>query len=316
MVTAIIPTWNLRDLVCAVIVDLRNQSAAPEKILVVDNGSTDDTAEACERLGARVLRMGRNAGFSAAVNRGIAESSTEWVAVLNNDVRLECDWLRNLLRAAIAENAAFAGGKLLRMDDPGVIDGGYDLLAKSACAWRAGHGRADGPLWNQTRSISFVPFTAAIFRRELFTQAGPLDESFESYLEDVEFGLRCARKGHRGLYVPKAVARHAGSASFGVWSGETVRYISRNQVLLFAKHFPRRYLWHAVLGQLLWGAVATRHGAGLSWLRGKIEGLRAARAGLRNESTANILSESEDQLRKLQEQSGFDRMWRIYFALT
>lgn len=319
-VTAIVPTWNRKQMVCEIVADLRRQNH-PLEIVVVDNGSDDGTPEACRQLGAHVILMGRNAGFAAAVNRGIGEASGEWVAILNNDVRVSAEWLATLLGAATKAGAAFAGSRLLRAADPTQMDGCFDLLCRGGCAWRAGQGRKDGPLWRRARRIAFVPFTAAIFRRDLFREVGLLDESFESYLEDVEFGLRCALAGRAGLYVPEAVAYHTGSATWGAWSPEMVRLLARNQILLLARHGAlRRNWWPALLAQAAWGVVAWRHSAGLAWCRGKREGFRLAHVmkTLPDDPAKldAILRESEVELRKLQEQTGFDWFWKLYFYLT
>ncbi len=139
-----------------------------------------------------------------------------------------------------------------------------------------GHGSIDGPAFREGRPIWSAPMTAALFRAELFDKAGLLDERFESYLEDVDFGLRCARAGCAGRYVPEAVAWHQGSATLGRWHPETVRRIARNQVFLVAKHYSGkmllRYAWPIIVAQGLWGMVALTHGRGWSWLRGKWEG--------------------------------------------
>ncbi len=318
-VTAIIPTFNQRDLVCQTIADLQSQTFPPETIHVIDNGSTDGTEPACRNLGASVIGMGRNAGFAAAVNRGIAAASTEWVAILNNDVRLAPNWLERLLLRAQSENAEFAGGKLLRQSDPSQLDGCFDLLSRGGCAWRAGQGRADSPLWDEPRTIRFVPFTAALFRRRLFDEAGLLDETFESYLEDVEFGLRCALAGRRGIYVPDAVAHHLGSATWGAWSPRMVRLIARNQMLLMAKHGALAgNRWPVFVSQLLWGLLALRHGAGSAWLAGKREGMAMIRQqhAAPSPNLRQVLTDSEQDLLQLQRQTGFDTFWRIYFALT
>jgi hypothetical protein len=321
-VTAIIPTWNRRDLLAGLLQELPSQIRRFAEILVVDNGSADGSAEYAESMGARVIRLSHNYGFSHAVNRGIRSASTEWVAVLNNDVRIAPDWLDRLLDQASSRRAWFASGKLFNSAKPDLIDGAFDLLCRGGCAWRAGSGRADSPAWSQPREVFFVPFTAALFRRSLFDKAGLLDEEFESYLEDVEFGLRCAVAGLHGIYVPEATGRHSGSATLGGWSQETVRRISRNQLLLVAKHYPRdwwtRYGWQVLAAQLLWGFVAARHGAGWSWLKGKWEAL----GRIRNRKPASharlddVLTRSERDLLELQKETGFDLYWRIYFSIT
>ena len=322
-VAAVIPTWNRRDLVAALLQNLAAQARPFEEIIVVDNGSEDDSAELASRAGARVLKMGRNLGFAAAVNRGIEAANAEWVAILNNDVTLEPDWLTKLLEAAAQEDIWFATGKILQAANHQLVDGTFDEISRGACASRCGSGKHDGPTWNQTRGIRVAPMTAAIFRRQLFRDLGGLDETFGSYMEDVDFGLRCALAGRGGLFVPSAVAYHCGSATLGEWNNDTVWRIARNQVLLSAKHFRGQPWWPIVAGQLLWGMVALRHGRGSAFLRGKIAGMREARRMTRpstNEYTRKVLAEvlesSEANILALARETGFDSYWRAYFWLS
>ncbi|MBI3679417.1 MAG: glycosyltransferase family 2 protein [Acidobacteria bacterium] len=321
-VTAIIPNWNRRDLLAGVIEDLRGQSMALEEIVVVDNGSSDGSVEAAASAGARVIRLAANRGFSHAVNAGLRAAATDWVAVLNNDVRLPATWLETLLPAVAGEDCWFGAGKLLTASNPKRVDGAFDLLCRGGCAWRAGHGSADCSVWSRTRRVHFVPFTAAVFRRELFERVGYLDEEFESYLEDVEFGLRCALAGFCGLYVPEATGLHHGSATLGEWSRETVRRLARNQLLLVAKHYPPdwiiRYGWQVLIAQLLWGALAVRHGTGMAYLQGKYQALGRLWRSRRRQHTRleDVLSCSEQEILELQKQAGSDLFWRLYFSLT
>lgn len=316
-----IPNWNRREDLARLLGDLRAQSYGVEEVVVVDNGSTDGSAAMAEAAGARVIRLEVNRGFAYAVNRGVEAAGPGWVAILNNDVRLPVDWLAQLLAAA-GEGAWFASGKLLSAADPTKIDGAFDLVCRGGCAWRAGSQRPDSEVWSAPAKIHFVPFTAAIFRRELFERIGPLDEDFESYLEDVDFGLRCALQGLSGIYVPQVTARHVGSATLGHWNPDTVRRIARNQLLLVAKHYPpdwpRRYLRHVLVAQLLWGAVAARHGTFLAWVRGKREGLKlfGRYARVAQPDLERILLTAEEQIRRLQEETGYDLYWRLYFAMT
>jgi GT2 family glycosyltransferase len=165
-----------------------------------------------------------------------------------------------------------------------------------------------------------------LLRSELFGRIGPLEAAFESYLEDVEFGLRCASSGLAGLYVPGALAWHQGSAALGRWHPETVRRMARNQLFLVARHYPRRlfwrWLWPIAIAQFLWGGLALRHGAVFSWLRGIAQGLRrssAVRAGrppVVPEILEGLLRSNEQLIRDLQTATGFDSYWKLYFLLT
>jgi len=325
-VSVVVPNWNRRPLLLRLLKHLELQSAPPEEVIVVDAGSEDGSADAAEKQGVRVLRMGGNPGFAALVDAGIRAARCPWVAIVNNDVTPQQDWLERLLEAAEKEGAWFACGLLLDEARPDRVDGAFDLISRAACVWRAGNGRADGPLWRQPRRVHLPPLTATLLRKELFERVGLLEERFESYLEDVDLGVRCAFQGLDGIYVPNALAYHVGSATLGRWHPETVRRISRNQVFLLARHWPlgwlRRYGWVVLVGQALWGVLALRHGAAWAWLAGKWEGIRRYRSVRRTlpapqtERLIRLLEESESELFRLQQQTGFDWYWRLYFSLT
>jgi GT2 family glycosyltransferase len=311
-VTAIVPVWNGRDLLMKLLDTIERQTLKFDEILVIDNGSEDGGPDAAAQRGARVIGLGRNMGFAHAVNRGAQEASSTKIAILNSDVELEPDWLSKLAAA----DAPFATGKILSASDPKILDGTFDLLCRGGCPWRAGHGKRDAIPAGQ---IDMASFTAVLFDRNTFLAAGMLDERFESYLEDVDFGLRCAACGIRGAYIPEAVCRHRGSATLGRWHADSVRRMSRNQVFLIAKHYSRsliqRFWWPILIAHLLWGVLAIRHGAGLAWVRGKFEGCRRIDSEPIPRLDA-ILEHQEAVIYRLQKQLGMDWYWRVYFGLT
>jgi hypothetical protein len=302
--SAVIPTWNR----AAELERCLDSLSGFAEVIVVDNGSTDGAGERAREGGARVLRFEENRGFAAAVNAGIAAAAGEWVAVLNNDVVLEPGWLAALLGAA-TEETWFLCGPVLQAGNPELIDGTWDAVPRSGCPWRVGHGMP-ASLFAQPRAIRLAPMTAALFRRALFERVGLLEESFESYLEDVDFGLRCSKAGYGGLFVPEAKSRHAGSATLGVWSPRMVRLLARNQRKLVARHWPagkyRREVW---AGQWLWGLMALRQGVFDDWIAGRREGA-ARRMGGEN-AIAAVLEEGE---RAIDEAPG--AYWRWYRRLT
>ena len=165
--------------------------------------------------------------------------------------------------------------------------------------------------------------TAAIFKKQLFRDLGGLDENFGSYMEDVDFGMRCALAGREGRYVPSAVAYHRGSATLGAWNNDTVWRIARNQVLLSAKHFNGQPRWPIVAGQLLWGLLALRHGRGSAFIRGKFAGMRdvcrrkqPSTSEYTRKELARVLDESESTILTVARETGFDSYWRVYFWLS
>ena len=205
------------------------------------------------------------------------------------------------------EGVWFATGKILRAaDHEPIIDATFDEVSRGACAWRCGAGRPDAPGLESAADIRIAPMTAAMFRHRLFEEVGPLDESFESYLEDVDFGLRCAFAGRRGVYVPPAEARHIGSATSGEWNKDTVRRIARNQVLLATKALPRlRHLANSGRSIALgFGSVPPRAGifiparqaSGSYW-----PGLDGQSQAVAWATVTAVVEESEQHIFKLQQ---------------
>ena len=302
-----------------------NQSLPPREILVIDDASTDESPQLAKNLGARVLALGRNQGFAHAVNAGVLDAAAEWVAIVNSDVTLGREWIARLLAAAQPAGAEYACGPITRQDEPGILDGAYDLLSRAACPWRAGCGFPVSAL--RAPEGPWLPsLTALLIRRQTFLDAGLLDETFEAYLEDLDFALRLHRRNVPGVFVPAATAAHRGSATYGEWSPRATRLQSRNQVFLVARHYPRgwvRQFGRAVFaGQLLWGALALRHGVAGAWLLGKLDALRSWRH-LRRSSTpfdAGLLASSfaawEHAILDWQERPPRDAYWRWYFRLA
>ena len=314
-VTAVIPVHNRADLLQRLLDTLQAQTF-PLEPLVVDNASTDGAPELARSRGYRVIEMEENAGFARAVNRGWREAKTDWIAILNSDVELDSRWLERLT-AAFGNTTSFATGTIFSAANPRQVDGTYDLVSRAACAWRAGHGEPARDDAAGMFPIAIAPATACIFRRDTLERLGGFDESFGSYLEDVDLGLRCVREGISGVFVPDAIAWHRGSATFGRWNPQTVRLISRNQVLLLSRHYDRALLrsclWPILAGQLLWGLVALRHGSLIAWIQGKVNGLREFRIDAEPSSRLrDFLCASEREIRT----RARDPYWRWYFRLT
>ena len=328
-VSFVIPNWNRSDLLAVALASIRSQTLPPLEVLVVDNGSVDDSVRTAQQAGARVLQLERNCGFSFAVNRGIEAARGDMVAMLNNDVELAPDWTEKLGRALEKNGGWFATGKVLDYARRDRIDGAGDAVCRGGTACRLGQGLADSPRFDQPRTTYFPSATTLLARREFFERAGKLEEAFFAYLEDVDLGMRAALLGLAGLYVPEAVAYHRGSATLGGWNGKIVEWTTRNQILLLAKYYPgclARRWWRSILAaQTLWGAMAVWHGCPLAYARGLWAGLsrsaalRRSAAAWRNhaDKLAAALGASERELAGWQQEAGWNhRYWRWYFRLA
>jgi GT2 family glycosyltransferase len=141
----------------------------------------------------------------------------------------------------------------------------------------------------------------------------------------VDFGLRCAKAGVRGVYVPSAVARHVGSATLGKRSSGVYFWSARNQLLLLARHYDLptacRAAWAILVGQALALVAGARHRHFWASFCGKVAALGPgvpALLGKKADARAayRILKESEAEIQRLQSALGFDLYWRWYFRLV
>ena len=327
--TAVIPHLDRADLLKRALRSLSSQELPDRvslEILVVANGGAEEVSGVARAFGARTLPLGRNMGVSRALNRGIAEATGDWIALVNDDVEASPGWLGQLLRGALRADAWFATGKTFDATRRGVIDGAGDAVCRGGAAWRLGHGRPDGPEFSEPRPTFFPSATATLFRREFFERAGTFDESMFAYLEDVDLGMRAASLGLEGTYVPAAEAWHAASSTGGRWSARSVAWITRHQLHLLAKHYSEDMLLRfgraILVAQLLWAALAVSRGRARPWLRGLAAGLADAaplwRAAARSGEPGLVaaMRASEAEIAEAQRATGWDTYWRWYFRLA
>jgi len=275
--------WNSGRMLRECLDALAAQTRRPDRVVVVDNGSTDGSADgqAPAHLPVEVLRLGANVGFAAANNRAVASLGTSWVALLNPDAFPEPEWLSSLLRAAEShpEYTLFAS-RLLRADDPSRLDGAGDVYYPSGLAARRDHGRAvtEGTASADPEEVFAPCAAAALLPVSAFQRHGGFDESYFCYFEDVDLAFRLRLAGHRCLYVPEAVARHVGSASAGAGSDFTLYHGHRNLVWTFFKDMPLGllllYLPQHVLLNLVSLAYFAARGRGRTIARAKWDALR------------------------------------------
>jgi GT2 family glycosyltransferase len=243
-VSVVIPTWNGRAMLDVVLASLERQSVAPLEVIVVDNGSSDGTAEHLrERWPAvEVVALAENAGFAAGVNRGLERARGEFVALVNNDIELHPDFLRELASGLERDTgAASAASKMLRFDDRSVIDATGDTLRWSGIALQRGQGERDTGQYDRPERVFSACAGAALYRRSAFETVGGFDEAFFAYLEDVDWGFRAQLAGFGCAYVPTAIAYHVGSATTRREGRPDPFFYGlprRNNVWLVLKNYP------------------------------------------------------------------------------
>lgn len=246
-VTVIVVNFNAKDTLPRCLEALRAQSLQAERVIVIDNASTDGSIESVRELfpAYEYVCLPENTGFAAANNRAIERCDSEFVALLNPDAFPEPAWLEELVKAARQNpNAASFGSCQLMADDTDVLDGIEDVCHISGLVWRGGHGRSRNGDDNSAKEIFSPCAAAALYRRQAIQSVGAFDEDFFCYVEDVDLGFRLRLSGWKSWYVPTAVVRHVGSATTGGrHSRFAVYHGHRNLVWMFVKNMPGYLFW-------------------------------------------------------------------------
>jgi GT2 family glycosyltransferase len=289
-VTVAVLNYNGRELLDVGIPSVLAQSCAGGvRVLVVDDGSSDGSVDHVRTCwpSVGVVEIGHNVGIAASFNRAVAAAAgSQFVALLNNDVELEPDWLAELVGALDAHpKAASATGKLLRFHDRSMIDAAGDLMLWSSAVINRGRGEPDTGQYDQAQTVFAATAGAALYRLSAFEAVGLFDESFFAYLEDIDWGARARLAGWECRYVPTAVGYHMGGATTGRRKGFFGRMQRRNQLLLTVKDFPAdallRHGWKIVINQLLSLAASARDGMLREQLRAWVEFALALPVALR-----------------------------------
>jgi GT2 family glycosyltransferase len=261
-VSVVIPNWNGRRWLPGCLRSLAAQTHAPGEVIVVDNGSSDDSLAYLHDAhpDVRVLALDINTGFAHAANRGIEAAAGEFVALINTDVELEPDWLARMSQAlGAAPGAAAVACKMLSLSDRRYIYDAGDILRRDGACEQRGRFERDDGRFDAPGHVFGACAGAALYRREAVREAGGFDERYFAYLEDVDLALRLRLAGWDCLYVP-AVALHAGEGSSTELAGGHWPLVARNTILLVAKAFPLRWLPLVAYRQLgwLWHAARER----------------------------------------------------------
>ncbi|HET7312389.1 MAG TPA: glycosyltransferase family 2 protein [Mycobacteriales bacterium] len=271
-VAVVVPNWNGASFLGATLEALAAQTCPATEVIVVDNGSTDGSADLLARdfPWVRVVRLARNSGFAGAANAGIDATDAGLVAVLNSDARPRPDWLQVLL-AQPDDPTVWAWGSVL-VDPNGTVESAGDHYSPRGYAFKLGRGMQLDDLPPTPYGVIAPPGAAPLMRRRVLQQLDGYAERFFLYYEDVDLSLRALLAGYHAVLVPDAVVEH----DMGRSSRRRSRpwfYIGRNSLWCAVRCLPdvpvrtlarrSRQEWRTARGR----------GAGAAYAAGRLAGV-------------------------------------------
>lgn len=296
----VVLNWNGIEVTPRCLDSIVSSSCPPDRIVVVDNASTDGSAELVRSRYPHVdvIVNDSNLGFAEGCNVGLRhllDHGCDLILLLNNDAILDSEALCAFRHAAQEHPAAAYGAAIFELTAPQSL--WYGGGSVSRLTLDARHLTAAEDALGASRPTGFVTGCCLLFRADALREIGLLDPDFFAYYEDVDWCLRAGAAGHRLIYVPAAMVQHEVSHTFrklgdaesgkssGNWSRPQplVLYLAyRNRLLLARKHargslhlsfLILRRLWRAVLhGGML--ALAGRGAQARAVAEGTMAGLR------------------------------------------
>lgn len=241
LISVIILNYNGRKFLEASIPSLLNQTYTTYEIILVDNGSTDDSLKYIFSNYAqiKVVKSPYNS-FSAGNNAGIKQAKGDYIFILNNDVELDKDCLKELMESVkhSEENVGMWATKILNYYQRNIIDNTGLLIYPDGSSRGRGRLEVDDGKYNNIEEVCFPSGCAGLYKKEMLDQIGLFDEDFRFFVEDSDLGFRGRLYGWKCFYVPKVKVYHMYSATCGSYSPQKAFLVERNRLWLAIKNFP------------------------------------------------------------------------------
>jgi hypothetical protein len=222
-VTIIVLNWNNRDVTLECVESLRGAQLGGARILVVDNGSSDGSADALRERFPDVaqLVLQENRGYAGGNNAGVRaafDAGARAVLLLNNDTRVAPEFLAPLLEVLNGcRDAAAVSSAIMRLDSPQVLQEAYfEVYWGFGLIRRRGVNALPGEGFDQVRAVDAAIGCSLLVRREALEHVGLLDDAYFAYHEEVEWCVRARKAGWRVFYQPYSLVYHHFSKSTDV----------------------------------------------------------------------------------------------------
>ncbi|MDP8214247.1 MAG: glycosyltransferase family 2 protein [Candidatus Euphemobacter frigidus] len=242
LVSVIVLTCNGREHLEECLNALKAQTYPRREVILVINGSEDGSAEFVrERFGdfARIIELPENIGYTGGNNAGLRDARGEYIALLNDDTRVDPSWLEAMVEA-LRDRPGYglAACKILSYYRPEIIDNVGHIFYRDGTFRGRGRLEVDRGQYDREEEVLSPSGCAFLIRKEALDEVGFFDEEFFIYGDDAELSLRIRLAGWKVIYVPSAVVYHKYSATTGAYSPFKAFLVERNRIWLTIKYFP------------------------------------------------------------------------------
>jgi GT2 family glycosyltransferase len=245
MISAIVLNWNGKRFLKECFASLLNQTFNDCELIMVDNGSTDGSLEFMRDNFPQVklLALGENIGFCRAMNAGMKLAKGDLIALFNNDVVVDENWMAHMHSALKDDpHTGICASKVLFYKERNIINSAGDIFNTSGEAHNRGFGQENDGRYDEQEFVFSATAAACIYRRTMLDEVGLFDEDFFNTYEDMDLGFRAHLKGWSCLYVPGAIVYHHWLGTIGYFSLMNIFYMSKNNLNILVKNMPLKLI--------------------------------------------------------------------------
>jgi GT2 family glycosyltransferase len=242
--SVIVLNWNGRHLLEECLDSVLGQTFRDFETIVADNGSTDGSVDFIrDRYGddVRLVCLPNNRGYVGAYNAAIPASKGKYAILLNNDTKVDPQWLQAHAEACARHpGAGMFTPKILEYNRPEILDNTGHVIYRDGLARGRSRLERDDGRFDREEEVFYPSGCAGVYKREMLDRIGLFDETFFAFGEDTDLGLRGRVAGEVCYYVPDARVYHKYSATWGKYSPGKVFFVERNRLWILLKYFPLR----------------------------------------------------------------------------
>jgi GT2 family glycosyltransferase len=254
-VYVLILNWNGKELMKDSLSSYLGNDYANFKVIMIDNGSTDDSVEYIKRNFQEVIivqnekNLGYSGGFNVGLDYAFNRNNADYALISNNDVKADRRVISELVKAAETDDTiGFTTGKVYYYDHPNILQ----TVGKKSdpVRWNGGDigvREDDSGQYDEISEREFADDIYTLVRRKLYRETGGYDTTFFLQCEEFDWQARAKTRGYKIIYTPYAKIWHKDSMTLGKTSPKKAYYDARNPMLVILKHkspeFFRRYLW-------------------------------------------------------------------------
>ena len=256
MISFIIPHYNgwplLKKCLESILAAKKEAKIKSLELIIVDNASTDQSLNNLKEIKfgtschLKILKNKTNQGFAKAVNQGAKEAKGDWLAVCNNDLKLDPLWLTQTIKIIkdplLSKKYSTIFGLVLNHNGTHIESEGLEFFVHGKAQnikngqlispQTLNHYRSQPPheIWGASASL-------VLYYRSDFLKLGGFDQDFFAYEEDVDLALRLNLSGLKTLFIPSAISYHLGGATSSLMGNFRTRMDTKNWFFIILKNY-------------------------------------------------------------------------------